>query len=1629
MTNPNSGQNEPESRSGGRRLAVIRASFIVGGVVLVGLATGAMWAWRFIHEDLPPLVAEQLSNNFQRPVKVGEVQDVTFNSITLGASEIPATANDADRLQVPQVRANFNLFELLWDRTLSLDVTLLNPKGYVDQNKAGVWITTKLKEQGGGQKQFITVEVDALRVQNGSLTLAPYGEVKESEVVDPNDPNPKTAEPEPRDADDPETLSRQAAGRPSLQISGINAVATFRNDNKLITYEVSGKPRTGGEFGLEGQSDVDRGETTLAIRGQELLGPDINLLVPLPVKLEAGRLSGDFKVLLPPDQPIQFDGKVRGRDVTARIDAVPQPFNDVYGDLRFKGQEIFFENVRGKYGIIPAILNGSINTQKGYNLTAQVPRATTDELLKTFDLTSPVPVSGVFQSQLRITGATDTPVITGIAQNIQPVTIDRVNFQTAQARFTLVKESLAFNAIRAVPAVGGLVTGNGRVTFGDNGGVAFDFQGQDLPGDSIARSYGANTNSFTVGRVDATAQVAGAYNNIQTVVNWEAPQATYPGRGRVRVAGEQVRFDNTVLLVAGGIVRGSGEAIDGRWNANVQGSGVQLSRFSPDLRGLFSGDFRLSGSLSNFSPAAIRAEGQARFSEGLAIINDPLTASVRWLGDRIQVLNASAPGFSANGAVFANLEGTPAITNLDLNVNLDNYPIAELPINTPEQIRVAGRTDFRGRVTGTPDVPLVAGRLGLNNFVVNQVAFEPRLTGDFRYSSRGITIDVSGQQDRIAAQLDSRNRPVNFFVRQGEAVAQGRTEGDRLLANLENFPLQALNLAPAAASGLGAVTGNLSGNIEANIANLDRPTVVGQVTIDRPALGYIQADRFTGQFRYIDGVAVLEQGELLQANSRYGLSGTFNSGADPQFQGQVQVVEGRVEDILTALQFFDISDFSRGVQTPTYASAAAVQTVPVGLPNTTLINQLRRYSEITALLNQQIAARENASFLPDLSKLRGGFSGTVGIAFSPQTGVDVNFDLAGQDWQWDEYQVNQVVAQGQLQNGVLTLLPLRFASEDGYLSFSGQLGGQEQSGQLRAENVSVAGLRDLFRLPIDIEGKLNANATLTGTVGNPQVIGEFLLNDATVNNTALQPIRNLFGYNNARLTFDTRFVNQPPDQADAFAFSGSIPYRLPFMTVSPDSNAFNIDLSIRNDGLALINLFNDQVAWKGGQADVQLRAAGTIADTQANADLTISGNAQFANARIAAQALPEDITNLNGTVLFKDDRVQVQALQGDFSDGQIVAQGTLPILLPLSVNNPENESPLTVTLQKIALDIRDRYEGDVDGQVILTGTALAPEIGGEILLSQGQVFLPETTQTAVVTASPETVSNPTEPSLFSPPQFDNLSLSLGRNLRVTRNPLLSFLTTGNLTIDGTLDDLRPEGVLKLRAGQVNLFTTRFNLAQGYENTVVFNPNRGLDPLLDIRLIASVPEVTRYPVPNRSPFAAAEIADSSSITDFGQLETVRVQATVTGPASQLFNNLELTSSPGRSETEILALIGGGFVGTLEQQNGVTTAIASIAGSAVLSRLQNLVSNALGLTDFSLFPTTLLSEDNRTSTLALAAELGFNVTDNLSASVLQILTAPEPTLFNLRYRINDNLSVRGSTNLQGENRAILEFETRF
>jgi len=151
----------------------------------------------------------------------------------------------------------------------------------------------------------------------------------------------------------------------------------------------------------------------------------------------------------------------------------------------------------------------------------------------------------------------------------------------------------------------------------------------------------------------------------------------------------------------------------------------------------------------------------------------------------------------------------------------------------------------------------------------------------------------------------------------------------------------------------------------------------------------------------------------------------------------------------------------------------------------------------------------------------------------------------------------------------------------------------------------------------------------------------------------------------------------------------------------------------------------------------------------------------------------------------------------------------------------------------------------------------------------------------------------------------------------------------------------------------------------------------------------------------------------------------------GRASQLAENIELRSSPNRSETELVALLGGSFVQTLGAGDS-TLAIANLAGAGLFSNLQSAITTATGLTEFRLFPTRIRNEEGRSSsssTLGLGLEVGLDITRNVSASVIRVLAPNQPTDFTLRYRLSDEVLLRGSTNFQGDTRATVEYEVRF
>jgi translocation and assembly module TamB len=1321
--------------------------------------------------------------------------------------------------------------------------------------------------------------------------------------------------------------------------------------------------------------------------------------------------------------------------------------------LTFQGDQLPGDEIAALYNAKPGIQLNTVSTQVQVSSPLAIGQPFDPTAVRTtVEWQAPqatYPASGELLVRSKRTGLPDT--YAQVAEGtviLQPnVQIDQVRFKTAAARFRYANDSnqLSLNAIEASPAVGGRISGSGKLDLSPNGSLTLQFVGEQLPGDAIARLYGA-TPPIQIGTMTATARINSplsserAFNPaaVKTTVAWQAPNATYPAKGDVLVAGGQTLIRDTALQVAQGRVEVTGSIQQNRWQGVTVAQGVRLQEFSPDLRGVFSGRLNLSGTTDSFALEAIRAKGTVGFSQGLALITNPITAQVQWDGQRIVVPQATAQGFRADGTILARFEGqdAPQITGYDLNILARDYNLKALEIEKQlPYIDLNGTADFTGRVNGTLERPIASGSLALNGLDLNEFAFESKLVGKINFDGRtGLNFEVNGQRDRVALELDATNRPVAFAVQRDQAIATGKTQGNQLLAQVNHFPLHWLQIPPEIAPpGWNRVNGQLDGNLA---FNWQQGSAVGGLSIARPQAGPILAERLTTQFQYANQSISLSRGELKQLGSNYAFQGYFDITPNrdrPQFQAQVLTNKARVQDVLTVAQWFDPQHLNLGQ----FAKAADVQPFPVGLPDgATLYEQLQRFSEVLALQEQQQTQTKTGFQIPPLDTLTGNFQGDVQAYGSWQNGIKVDFNLRGSDWSWGEnYRVQDVLARGRWEPSGLTLAPIQLKANTFQTTFTGNIGGRTQTGDWVVENLPLSAVQEFLNLPVKVKGSVSGTASLSGSFENPQANGKLQLQGGEINAQTLQSAQGTFNYQEGRLAFQSQAAIAQPEPV---YISGEIPLPLPFANVDPVDPQLSLDVNVQNEGLALMNLATDVAQWVNGQGQLQVQIRGTLDQPIAN------GVAEIKNATFTAPSLPEPLKAVTGRVLFDGTLVQVEQLAGQFSQGVVSAKGVIPLVGSPGKRVTEKEpvlflpiQPLEISLEQLNLNLPGLYKGGTRGQLVIGGSVLEPVLGGELQLANGQITLPEETETSAmpsdaslgVQAGDLLAANPT--STVSEEEdigFSNLRLGLGDRVFIS-GPGLKFLATGDLTLNGSYQDPRPQGTIELTRGQVNIYTTLFTLDRTSKNTAVFTERQGLDPTLDVRMTTSIPEVTRAPLPE-SPLVSSEIAILPSTT-LGALQTVQIQAYAKGQASQIIDNLELKSSPARTQNEIISLLGGGFVGTLGRGNS-SLSLANLASTALLNNLQAFVGQTFfGFTDFRIFPAIIPRKDKTyPSTIDIVTEIGIPITRNFSTSVLSVLTDRDPfALFNLRYRFNDQLQLRGATDFAGDSRATFEYETRF
>ncbi|MBE9157759.1 translocation/assembly module TamB domain-containing protein [Nodosilinea sp. LEGE 06152] len=648
--------------------------------------------------------------------------------------------------------------------------------------------------------------------------------------------------------------------------------------------------------------------------------------------------------------------------------------------------------------------------------------------------------------------------------------------------------------------------------------------------------------------------------------------------------------------------------------------------------------------------------------------------------------------------------------------------------------------------------------------------------------------------------------------------------------------------------------------------------------------------------------------------------------------------------------------------------------------------------------------------------------------------------------------------------GSFNVDPLLFEADDTQISFVGDGSPQNLSGQLEMSGVPVE-LAELFvDIPVEADGDLALVATLDGSLGNPTVVGDLAVVNPSLNEQPLESVAFDFTYADARLRFDGAAVVAAPAEV---TLRGDIPYALPFMAVQPDSEQIDVQANLEDEGLELLNLVTDErVGWQGGQGRVSLQIGGTL-DNPA-----VVGQAEFQNGVLVSTALSEPVTDLTGRVRFNREQVLVEQLQANYGGGEIVVAGRLPVGAGTTALAATKQAPaagLTIALNQVEADYEGFVEAELDGEMLVAGSLLNPIVTGTVQVGDGVLRANdllgrfETVPAADVEVPEDDAADPlvTEPlpeyveeyraeiDGFDLPEVDRasldgplsrvrlsgLTLNLSNDLAIVGQPFYYITASGSVEVNGTLTDLRPSGVLTLDRGWINLFSTQFRLVRDAANTATFFPEAGLDPFLDVQMRARVQDADVAQITEVTPFNSAEVTAPSGITTFGEVEFVSIFATAYGYVSDLQDSatpgqagelLTLTSRPARSQEELLALLGSSVVTNVYSAS--LTQLTGFVGAGAIASFGDRIADAVGLRSFSIFPTTDTATES-TVGIGIGVEAAFDLGEDASIDVLEVLNNSKPPQYGLSYRITDRIRARGTTNFAGDNIFLIEYESRF
>ena len=609
-------------------------------------------------------------------------------------------------------------------------------------------------------------------------------------------------------------------------------------------------------------------------------------------------------------------------------------------------------------------------------------------------------------------------------------------------------------------------------------------------------------------------------------------------------------------------------------------------------------------------------------------------------------------------------------------------------------------------------------------------------------------------------------------------------------------------------------------------------------------------------------------------------------------------------------------------------------------------------------------------------------------------------------------------------------------------------------GLLNIKKLPLSAANIFLNRPRDFLGGLDMN--LSYDLDTKSFTSSISSNNSSIKNNQILFKKGLIEFNNS--IFDIDFSLLIDNSKIPIKLEGKIPI----------NKIDKLDLRLIADGqfIELIDIFADEYfTFKKGDLNLRVLIRGTINKPILNGFVLVKDS--------EIDIFDNIIKDINSLIIFDFDTLEIKNLNAKAENsGNIFIKGSLPFYDKID----SDLSEINLITNKFIIKT-DNLNFLVDSDIDLSGSFANPVLGGNLSLNNGFINFNSKNQKnkikqkeykkdwpelywnnnkKIEIISNETILNSvllgeTLPDYLDDLSFNNLKLKLGPDFKLQYSEIVqAYLDTKlDLNINGAVGkDLNARGLIYLKKGRANLYTTPFKLDKNKDNYILFASRSGVVPFINFSLVSKVPDsIIPIRENNQDLNNSGDLDEDATFSGFGTFgigntRLIKIEASYEGFLDQLSfedenKRIQLRSTPSYNRSQIIGLIGGNsanlinraFISQLNNADAFSERFQLSLYPALIENndsLNNIFSNE----NLDIENDGQSSSNEEFSSQAWVAEIGLDITDAINFAFQTVPGRDDlPPTGILTFQANPNLELLGSYDSNGEWKSQVQLFFRY